>query len=243
MKQARLPGGVAGFTKHHSLPTPPSDGSSSGESSQIKFADKQIVLIKVSLIDPSNIPARTVYTENMIRDMRLSIETEGQRDTVHVRINPTNPDRFMIMDGWTRCLSIKSIDADRVVEAINHGFVDDRVAARFGHLENKERNQPSSFDNAFFFKKLVDTVYASYPNKQEMLSTEYGVDPSTMSRYLAIADISDSILSEVKKYEPSSFNLRTSYFVAQAMKSLGDDVAIQFAKEIAEKGLLNRPGF
>ncbi len=117
-----------------------------------------------------------------IKDLRASIEQNGQAVPILVRRHPTESDRYLLVYGRRRLEAIKSSDRVEKVRALIANL-DDPAALRAQISENTGRRDLSYIERALFACELLDSGYGTQGEIAETLSAT----KSAISMAVAVA--------------------------------------------------------
>lgn len=186
--------------------------------------------IDVFAIDENAFPPRVQYNDSAIMEIAKSIETNGQRDAIHVIPNPSKPGRFIIGDGWTRVQAIRAKDLQELkAKAIIHYDLTEQQAAWLGYAENEERRAHTDYDRALFFKKFRDTGWT-----WEKISVETGIPVGTLYQYGAY-DSLDVDLIDYAKHHPEKITVNAVSHFKRLIDLKGRDYALEICKNFVDE--------
>ena len=140
-------------------------------------SDRSYLQLDARLIDQNAHPPRLTYIDDAIKEIADSISKNGQRDAIHVIPHPKKPGRYIIGDGWTRVLAIRSygINNGTVLAAV-HKNLTESEASWLGMLQNDERSQLTDFDRGMYFANWLDDgmTIDDIANRVKMSRTRVG---------------------------------------------------------------------
>jgi ParB family chromosome partitioning protein len=192
--------------------------------------------IPVLLIDPSPLPPRTVYSEELIQDRAQSLKASGQLMPIIVRLNPDAPGRYIIVDGWSRVLATVEYGISETLEAEIESFTSDAEAAWHGYECNEQREGHSDLDRAYFFKSLLDNGFAE---NIAQLSGRSRIERSKLVRILTFTKLPQSVISIIKT-EPRKFGYFSAVIIFDIFEKAGEVAAVKFVENILEHDMTLR---
>lgn len=156
--------------------------------------ESEYVEVDVELIDENPFNARTVYPIEGVTHLKESLLARGQKVPGNAIRNPLKPGRFILIDGHYR---LKGLEAARIkkMKLIIEEDLDPLQLYLVSRLLNEERNANTALDDAYAWKKLLDTGVVS--NREE-LGLAVGRDKSEISKALSILEIPEVYLEQLK---------------------------------------------
>lgn len=164
---------------------PPVTGSMMSTNRALRSAREAVDSHHVWELDPSLIEDDR-HTDRLdpqdVKDLRASIEQNGQAVPILVRRHPVDSDRYLLVYGRRRLEAIKSSDRVEKVRALIAN-IDDSGALRAQISENTGRRDLSYIERALFACELLDSGYGTQVEVAEILN----VTRSAMSMAVSIA--------------------------------------------------------
>jgi hypothetical protein len=154
---------------------------------EVLFNGRMLVVVKAKDILPSSIlPSR-----NHEPQLAESVKTVGMQQFPIVRVHPTLPNKFEIIDGTGR---VEGIDAEDEVCCDVREKVSDAGIFKISEATSK-RNQRNAYENAVFYDAYVETVKKETGEKGAIarVATEAQISESELSQYLSIKKLFDKL--------------------------------------------------
>lgn len=127
-----------------------------------KPANRVIVEISPDLIDPSPQQSRTVFDPVDIADFANVMQEVGFTSVIWVRPHPKIPGRYILIFGERRLRAAKEVvkklnpKFTKIACEVRSDIVDPEVLEFIGFFENKQRQDLSPYDEALYYRKLLD---------------------------------------------------------------------------------------
>ncbi len=190
----------------------------------------EVVYINALDIDPNRFAPREIYGDNTLQERADSLETNGQRDPIHVIPNPAKPGRYIIGDGWTRVQAVRMRDILNLqLKAIIHTDKSEEEIAWMGYAQNEEREAHTDFDRARFYQKWRDQGWT-----WEQISKRTGIPVGSLSQYGNYNKLDVDLLHYAKRHpEKVSVNVVNQLWrLVSAKKSA--EAAISLCKKFVD---------
>lgn len=131
-----------------------------------------------------------------VQALMTSIRTEGQRDPVLIRpiTSPSGNFKYEIIYGSRRRYSVseinKGLESPIKLKAWISSAIPDIDAQRLAHAENEDRQDISAWEQAVFVRRYLD----NNKTRQAAAAEEIGLTQSSISRYLALSTLPESVV-------------------------------------------------
>jgi len=199
-------------------------GLGRGLSSLLGEAAKKIEINKVSIKDlvRNNFQPRKLFNKDSLEELTNSIRERGVIQPIIVRHNKTSEGKFEIIAGERRWLASQNAGLHEVPVTVLD--VDDAKSLEFAIIENVQRQDLNSIEEAKGYQRLVD----DFNYNQEKLSKFIGKSRSSITNSLRLLSLPKEIHSM----------LETGDLTAGHARSLiGLNNAVEIAKKIIIKKL------
>lgn len=198
--------------------------------------------IHPGIAKPNPYNARRVRSQTRLDDLAIKLRKEGQLVSALAYINEEG--EICLIDGHRRQEACRIAGILFRVE-IRPAPKDNKELYRLSRSANKNRDEQTPLDDALAWRALLEaSVYAS----QIELCEEEGLNPTTVSRTLALADMPKTIIG-ILADRPELMNLRmmdaiNRYYKAAEESTEDTDQAVnlteQLILEIEKDGLSSR---
>lgn len=138
----------------------------------------KVYLLPMEQIDPSPFQARTVFDENELKKLAVSILQNGLLQPVSVR--PTGENRYQLIAGERRLRACKLAKMQTIPAIIFH-FEDEKTAA-LSLLENLQREELNPFEQARALRDLLNL----WDCTQESAARRLGMAQPTLANKLRL---------------------------------------------------------
>lgn len=190
------------------------------------------VTLPLDVLDDNPLNSRTLYDEEQVKARAASIAAHGQLMRALVTPNPTQPGRYILIDGQYR---------KRAKHHLNHSTMDCRVITGLSKVDfyklsraaNAEREQESILDIALGYRKLLDQGLAS---TDEELAAIVGESRPKVNKMLAIVDLPQAVLDAIAQ-KPTAFGVSIGYELTLHNKVAGTDKTVALVERIIEEEL------
>ena len=199
-------------------------GLGRGLSSLLGETAKKIEINKVSIKDlvRNNFQPRKLFNKDSLEELTNSIRERGVIQPIIVRPNKTSEGKFEIIAGERRWLASQNAGLHEVPVTVLD--VDDAKSLEFAIIENVQRQDLNSIEEAKGYQRLVD----DFNYNQEKLSKFIGKSRSSITNSLRLLSLPKEIHSM----------LETGDLTAGHARSLiGLNNAVEIAKKIIIKKL------
>ncbi|HEY9581398.1 nucleoid occlusion protein [Savagea sp. SN6] len=163
-------------------------GSSSKEEEEVKEGVEQIA---IELIDPNRYQPRTVFSQEKIEELALTIHTHGVIQPIVLR---KVDERYEIVAGERRFRAMQHLGWNEVPALVRK--MDDREVASVALIENLQREQLTAIEEAHAYAQLLELHQLT----QEALAQRLGKSQSTIANKLRLlklpASIQEAILNK-----------------------------------------------
>src|SRR5262245_16479523 len=194
-----------------------------------------ILELPLGVLDDNPCNPRHFYLPESIDRLAINLSNIGQRSPIQVALNQTAAERFTIIEGHRRVRALRKLGRETVSAIV----VDTCEALDLYKLAfdlNTQRDSQTIFDNAIAWRRLLDE--GRVPN-QQALAAFLGVDETTVSMTLSIAQLPDEVLREMVRHA-EHFGLNTSYHVQRYCRQKGVAATLQLVERIRVEGLSMR---
>lgn len=193
-------------------------------------ATRYIAEIDTRLIDPNKNPPRQLYSDDRIRDLSESIRDGGQRDPIHVILNPDKPGRYIIGDGWTRVQAIRAYNVNQgKVMAWVYKDLDEEQISWLGFKQNEERTSATDFDRAAYYQTWHEAGMS-----WEEIAQRCGVSKVTMSGFTAYSKLGHQI-QDIAKRHPEKLTAAAASILIRLQNQVGEDAAAAIANRFVSE--------
>ncbi|QOR66657.1 nucleoid occlusion protein [Cytobacillus suaedae] len=185
--------------------------------------NEEVKQIPVQNIVPNRFQPRTVFNEEKITELALTIRTHGVIQPIVVR--EYSADKFEIIAGERRWRAVQSLNWE-TIPAIVKDF-NDKETASVALIENLQREELSSIEEAVAYSKLLELHNLT----QEALAQRLGKGQSTVANKLRLLKLPDDVQNALMEKSLTERH-------ARALIPLKDpEKQVQLMKEIIEKQL------
>lgn len=186
----------------------------------------------IDKIDDNPLNSRKIYDDAKVKARANSIAKDGQMVPALAARHPTDPERLVLIDGQYRKrarLSLKHKELDvKILEGL------ERLDFwRLARAANNEREQESTLDAAYSFRKLLNEGFA---RTEEELATLIGENKSAINKHLALLDLPEPIL-DLMSATPGPFGINMAYEITLYRKIVGDEKALQLVRRVVDEQL------
>jgi len=199
-------------------------GLGRGLSSLIGDTDKKISNTKISIKDLSRnkFQPRKYFSKESLEELSASIKERGVIQPIIVRPNKTGEQKYEIIAGERRWLASQNAGLHEVPVVILD--INDEKSLEFAIVENVQRQDLNSVEEARGYQKLVD----DFNYNHEKLSKFIGKSRSYIANSLRLLALPKDVLSMV---------IEGNLTAGHARALIGLNNATDIAKKIAKKGL------
>ena len=199
-------------------------GLGRGLSSLLGDSPKKIDVNKVSIKDltRNKLQPRKHFDKESLLELTNSIKEQGVIQPIVVRPNKLSEGKYEIIAGERRWLASQNAGLHDVPVVILN--VDDVKSLEFAIIENVQRQDLNSIEEARGYKKLID----DFNYNQEKLSQFIGKSRSYIANSLRLLSLPDDVLLMVEQENLSAGHARTL---------IGLNNSVDIAKKIIQKKL------
>ena len=199
-------------------------GLGRGLSSLLGDSSKKIDVNKVSIKDltRNKLQPRKHFDKESLEELTNSIKEQGVIQPIVVRPNKLSEGKYEIIAGERRWLASQNAGLHEVPVVILN--VDDVKSLEFAIIENVQRQDLNSIEEARGYKKLID----DFNYNQEKLSQFIGKSRSYIANSLRLLSLPDDVLLMVEQENLSAGHARTL---------IGLNNSVDIAKKIIQKKL------
>ncbi len=185
--------------------------------------NEEVKQIPVQNIVPNRFQPRTVFNEDKISELALTIRTHGVIQPIVVR--EYSDDKFEIIAGERRWRAVQSLNWE-TIPAIVKEF-NDKETASVALIENLQREELSAIEEAVAYSKLLELHNLT----QEALAQRLGKGQSTVANKLRLLKLPDDVQNALMEKSLTERH-------ARALIPLKDpEKQVQLMKEIIERQL------
>ena len=180
-------------------------GLGRGLSSLLGDSSKNIDVNKVSIKDltRNRLQPRKHFDKENLLELTNSIKEQGVIQPIVVRPNKLSEGKYEILAGERRWLASQNAGLHEVPVVILN--VDDVKSLEFAIIENVQRQDLNSIEEARGYKKLID----DFNYNQEKLSQFIGKSRSYIANSLRLLSLPDDVLLMVERGNLSAGHART----------------------------------
>jgi ParB family chromosome partitioning protein len=183
--------------------------------------EDSITTLDVKNLVPGNFQTRTNFDQDKIEELKTSIEKNGVILPLIVRFDPIIC-KYQIIAGERRWRASQAAGLSQVPVIIKE--IDDKQAFEIGLIENIQRQNLNSVEEARGYKKLLE----EYAYTQDSLAKSLGKSRSHISNMIRILQLPEEVLSFISQGKLSAGHAR-ALVTAQEPLNL--------AKKIIDQGL------
>ncbi|WP_085522438.1 nucleoid occlusion protein [Tuberibacillus sp. Marseille-P3662] len=158
-----------------------------GENEEVTddLSQEQIQEIPIAQIIPNQYQPRTMFSDDRIDELAQTIETHGMIQPIVVR--RTGFDEYEIIAGERRWRAVQQLGWEQVQAIIKE--YDDTQTAAVALIENLQREELTSVEEAMAYAKLMDL----HGLTQEILAEKLGKGQSTIANKLRLLKLPTSV--------------------------------------------------
>ena len=160
---------------------------------------EQIEQVKIDSIKPNKYQPRTVFSEEKIEELARTIHIHGVIQPIVVR---KIGDGYEIIAGERRYRAMKKLGWSEVPAIIRE--LDDKETASIALIENLQREELTSIEEAFAYEKLIEL----HSLTQEALAQRLGKGQSTVANKLRLLKLPEEIKNVILTKELSERHAR-----------------------------------
>ena len=160
---------------------------------------EQIEQVKIDSIKPNKYQPRTVFSEEKIEELARTIHIHGVIQPIVVR---KIGEGYEIIAGERRYRAMKKLGWSEVPAIIRE--LDDKETASIALIENLQREELTSIEEAFAYEKLIEL----HSLTQEALAQRLGKGQSTVANKLRLLKLPEEIKNVILTKELSERHAR-----------------------------------
>ncbi|NGP45204.1 nucleoid occlusion protein [Bacillaceae bacterium SIJ1] len=186
-------------------------------------SQEEVRQLSVENIVPNRFQPRTVFVDERIEELSQTIHTHGIIQPIVVREYEQN--QYEIIAGERRFRAVKKLGWSEIPAIIKN--FDDKQTASVALIENLQREELSSIEEANAYQRLLDL----HDLTQEALAQRLGKGQSTIANKLRLLKLPEPVQNAI-------LHKKISERHARAMIALKDEeLQLQLLQEIIEKQL------
>ena len=189
--------------------------------------DVPLASVKASPFNP-----RHFYRAQSITSLALNIATQGQQQAVHVTPDYEKGEGFFIVDGGRRTRALRE-SKESSVKAIVVDVPQGIESYKLGYDLNTQHETQTVFDDAVVWKRLLSEGHFV---SQTALSEQLGVDKSTVTATLSVAELPDALIEEMLE-QPKTFGINMAYAIVKYYRATGEKETNLLIRKIVDEGL------
>jgi ParB family transcriptional regulator, chromosome partitioning protein len=194
-----------------------------------------ILELSLDLLDDNPCNPRRFYLQESIDRLAINLSNIGQQSPIQVAIQQDASGRFTIIEGHRRVRALRKLGRETVKAIV----VDKSEALDLYKLAfdlNTQRDSQTIFDNAMAWRQLL--MEGRVPN-QQALASFLGIDETTVSMTLSIAQLPEEVLREMVRHA-EHFGLNTSYHIQRYCRQKGAGATLKLVERVRLEGLSMR---
>jgi ParB family chromosome partitioning protein len=194
-----------------------------------------ILELSLDLLDDNPCNPRRFYLQESIDRLAINLSNIGQQSPIQVALQQDASRRFTIIEGHRRVRALRKLGRG-MVKAI---VVDKSEALDLYKLAfdlNTQRDSQTIFDNAMAWRQLLAEGRVQ---NQQALAAFLGVDETTVSMTLSIAQLPEEVLREMVR-DAEYFGLNTSYHIQRYWREKGSAATLKLVERVRLEGLSMR---
>lgn len=174
-------------------------------------SDKQIQNINVDLIIPNRFQPRLTFDENALNELAKSIKEHGIIQPLVLRkVN----DKYEIIAGERRYKAAQIAGLSEVPAIITD--IDDEKSAEVALVENVQRKNLNSMEEAKSYKKILDKGNLT----QEALAQKMGISQSTLANKLRLLNLAPEVQDALMNGKISERHARSLLMVNDPLRQI-----------------------
>ena len=193
----------------------------------------KVYAVPLNFIKENPYNARAIYSDASLKTLTDSIAKIGQETSA---IGFVEGGLIVLIDGHRRLSAVKAAGLDTLRIEIKPSPTSDQALYLASRVANKERSGQTPLDDAIVWCKLFEKKIF---RTQAELAETIGTNESTMSRTLALSELSPAMISIISGL-PDLLNLKMLSALRQYEQELGTEKAVVMALEAAEQGFGHR---
>lgn len=194
-----------------------------------------LLRVPISNVHDNPYNARRIYDQEAIKELALSLATEGQLVPAPVVPHPSMPGHYVLIDGHYRKKSLLHAGKDEIL-CLAGEPVDGLQLYRLSFEINEKRNAQSPLDNAMAWRHLLDEKRVeSAADIAELV----GLSKGQVSKTLALLDLPPSALAKIQE-KPGKFSLKVGYELTLFATQLAEPDLLALIDKVVEEDLSSR---
>ncbi|MBN3837408.1 ParB/RepB/Spo0J family partition protein [Burkholderia sp. Ac-20344] len=189
--------------------------------------DLPLASVKASPFNP-----RHFYRAQSITTLALNLSTQGQQQPVHVTPDYVKGEGFFIVDGGRRTRALRE-SKESNVKAIVVDVPQGIESYKLGYDLNTQHETQTVFDDAVVWKRMLSEGHFA---SQTALSEQLGVDKSTVTATLSVAELPDAMIEDMLEH-PKTFGMNMAYAIVKYYRATGEKETSQLIRKIVDEGL------
>lgn len=174
-------------------------------------SNKEIKNVNVDLIIPNRFQPRLTFDENALNELANSIKEHGIiQPLVLRRVN----DKYEIIAGERRYKAAQIAGLTEVPAIITD--IDDNKSAEVALVENVQRKNLNSMEEAKSYKKILDRGYLT----QEALAQKMGISQSTLANRIRLLNLAPEVQDALTNGKISERHARSLLLVDDKLKQI-----------------------
>jgi ParB family chromosome partitioning protein len=191
--------------------------------------------LSLEVLDDNPCNPRRFYLQESIDRLAVNLSNIGQQSPIQVALQQGRSGRFTIIEGHRRVRALRKLGRQTVKAiVVDKSEVLDLYKLAFDL--NTQRDSQTIFDNAMAWRQLL--VEGRVPNQQS-LAAFLGIDETTVSMTLAIAQLPEEVLREMVRHA-EHFGLNTSYHLQRYCREKGAAATLRLVERVRLEGLSMR---
>lgn len=182
----------------------------------------EVIHLSVADIIPNRQQPRTIFNDEKIAELANSIKEHGVIQPIIVR---KVDEGYELIAGERRFRATKSAKINKIPAIVRE--YDDITTASVAIIENIQREDLTSIEEAIAYRKLIDL----HKITQAELSVQVGKSQSTIANKIRLLNLTQEVQDAILKREISERHARTLLSVKQ------EELQIKLLKVVIEKGL------
>ena len=160
--------------------------------------EKNINKISISDLKSNKFQPRKIFEENSLQELTNSIKERGIIQPLIVRKSSDDNSKYEIIAGERRWLAAQKAGLHEVPVVVTN--VDDLKSLEFAIVENVQRNDLNTIEEARGYKKLIE----DFSYDQEKVAQFIGKSRSHIANFLRLLNLPDPVLKliETKRLSP-----------------------------------------
>lgn len=188
----------------------------------VKTGSEELLELDLDLIHPNSEQPRTRFTEQNLEELAQSIRANGIVQPIVVR---KHNNKYQIVAGERRWRAAQRAGLQKIPAVVK--TVSDEKLLELALVENIQRQELNSIEEAKAYKKLIDTIGLT----QEMIAERVGKNRTVITTFLRLLKLPDDIQKLVEEEKISAGHARALLMIDD------NEHRRRVAKNIIEFGL------